>query len=123
MKGMDNFQFEMTSRGREDLKVALQLITNHHQSDRVYIEGVSSWEIRGDSLMLMQFEKEPKFPFHAAGAFLLEFIWAWLEFVTYTDPPRNFDGDYSKGWSVLAGSGCPDNVLFRVTPVWALHHK
>jgi len=118
---MDNFQFDMTSRGTETLKKALCLFNPPSRK-------VSGYSTDGTKLVLYwrQTTKAVDLPYPMTLDQAADFAAGWLDHADY-GPEPDHDGDNEKGWRLYCESwGHVDNdpsAFAAVQPVWAMYGK
>jgi len=141
---VDNFKIDVVSKGKETLKLALDIALHHevHVTHYVVIEhkiDVNEWDKQDKkrtTLVLFwsndeSFKPKPSpLPFKMKGEALMSFVWSWLEDTFENDALGNepdHDGSNSKGWRIfnetwghVAGS---HYGVVGVQPVWAMHGK
>lgn len=122
---MDNFRLDITSRGKENLKLALRL------TQRGMVTGYSLGEasVAGRKrLVLYWAPSERAIPFPCALTIeqAAEIAAAWLDSSDYGSEPQH-DGSNSKGFRLYceawAQIGDDWSAFAAVEPAWALHGK
>lgn len=120
---MDNFKFDMTSKGASTLKAALALFNPPGRK----VTGYS--EEPGKKLVLYWSNSSPKavkLPFPMTLEQAADFAAGWLEHADYGHEPDH-DGDNGKGWRLYCenwGHVDGDSYAFAaVQPVWAMYGK
>jgi hypothetical protein len=118
---MDNFHFDMTSRGADALKKALQLFDPQ-------VRRMTGYSTSGNKLVLYWGDspQATKLPFPMTLEQAADFAVGWLAHADYGREPDH-DGSNSKGWRLHCdtwGIVDGDHYAFAaIQPVWAMHGK
>ena len=117
---MDNFHFDMTSKGEMQLKKAMMLFPY----DKVI--GYREDEEKGLIFYWSDSPRTIKLPFPMNLDQAADFAAGWLEHASYGKEPDH-DGDNGKGWRLYTEDwGHVDGeyqAFMAVKPVWAMYGK
>jgi hypothetical protein len=124
---VDNFQFDMTSEGNEQLRKALALF---QRADGVTGYRVDDSGVKSDRHRLILYwtksTRSTQLPYPMKHAQTAEFVLGWLAQADYGRQPDH-DGDNGKGWRVYNESwGHVDGewqAFVAIEPVWAMYGK
>jgi len=118
---MDNFHFDMTSEGKEQLKTALSLFP--HQKVVAYRIDAE----KGMILYWIQSTNALSLPFAMSLSQAADFVSGWLEEAAPYGAEPDHDGDNGKGWRLYNESwgriGDESSAFAAVQPVWAMYGK
>ena len=118
---MDNFAFDMTSEGNEQLKTALSLFSPPGRKVTGYITD-------GKQLIFYWYKSPDAtdLPFPMTLEQAADFAAGWLAHADYGGQPDH-DGDNGKGWRLYCNSwGSIDGHQYAfaaVEPVWSMYGK
>jgi hypothetical protein len=118
---MDNFHLDVTSRGADTLKKAMQLFHPH-------VQRVTGYSTEGGKLVLYWNKslRATALPFPMMLDQAADFSSGWLAHADYGPEPGH-DGSNSKGWRLHCdtwGIVDGDHYAFAaIQPVWAMHGK
>ena len=118
---MNNFHFDMTSKGAVTLKKALALFNPPGNK-------VEAYKVDGKRLVLywLKSEDATPLPYPMTLDQAADFAAGWLEHADYGHEPDH-DGDNGKGWRLYCESwgqvGSNHRAFAAVEPVWAIYGK
>lgn len=117
---MDNFHFDMTSRGDKALMTALSLFPQHK---------VTGYRVDADKGLVLYWaasERATALPFDMTLEQAARFAADWLEHADYGSKPDH-DGDNEKGWRLYSESwghiSGEWQAFAAVQPMWAMYGK
>lgn len=120
---MDNFEVKVVAQSSHALKTAIEMTCTRYKHSNAWIE------VGGELIFYWAGSANGKnggqqeFPIPMSPALLLPLISNWLSKREPLGKYPDIDGSCSKGFELKTPVGILTYEMFRVRPIWAIHHK